>query len=530
VPARAAALLTAASVALLALAASAGAAMLVKVDDTFPAPVFVTAPPGDPHRVFVVEKYGSIEVLVDGVRKPFLTIPDPIHTDGEAGLLSMAFAPDYAASGLFYVQYTAQHPGDPDGAVVRTAEFRRSATDPDAADPASERVVLDIDHPGNRHHDGGQLQFGPDGQLYISVGDGGVNNDPLGNAQNTGLLLGKLLRIDPRQHGAASYAVPADNPFVGDPAAAPEVYAYGFRNPWRFSFDRVTGDLVIADVGESHREEINFARRGTGAGANYGWRCREGTQPSEDPCSGTFVEPVFDYGHVPGECSAITGGYVVRNRDLQSLYGRYLYADSCTTSGDIRSLRLGLPTATGDASTGLAQHGAYTFGEDSCGHVYVASGSGEVDLLLDDVEVFTPCPEPQEPPPPKPPPPKPPPPKPPPPKDVTPPRLYVKSARSQSLSVHRSLYVSVRCRERCGVVASATIVKPGSARAFRVVVARSVAARTPARLRLLLSPRAARAVRRSLRSGRHVRATLKVVARDAAGNRTSAKKRVRVLL
>jgi hypothetical protein len=519
VPARAAALLIAGTLALLALAGTAGAATLVKVGD-FPQPIYVTAPPGDPHRLFVVEKDGQVELLHDGVRKPFLTVPGDIVSADQQGLFSMAFAPDYATSGLFYVMYTAARPGDPPpaGDVIKVAEFRRSATDPDSADPASNRTVLAIDHPDRTIHHGGQLQFGPDGHLYVSTGDG---DGPPENAQNTGVLLGKLLRIDPRQRGGAQYTVPAGNPFTGTPGARPEIFAYGLRNPWRFSFDRARGDLAIGDVGEKAREEIDFAPRGTGGGANYGWRCREGFATTPYACSspGPFTEPVFDYPHVGSGCTgSITGGYVVRNHDLDSLYGRYVYADYCGTSG-IRSLVLAQPHASDDQPTGLASPNVYSFGEDSCGHLYLVNGAGEVDVILDDAGAFTPCPEPQKPPPPKPPA-----------RDVKPPTLELSRAKRQSLSPHRSLYVRVRCDERCTVVAFATIVVPGAARPFKVVVGRSLGPGKRVRLRLLLSPHAAEVARRALRNGKRVHAALRVVARDAAGNRAVVRKGVRVLL
>jgi hypothetical protein len=504
------------------VAGPAAAAQLVNVGQ-FTEPTFVTAPPGDPHRLFVVEKSGQIELLHDGVRKPFLTVTG-VQSAGERGLLSMAVAPDYAKSGRVYVMYTTERAGDPppDGSAITIAEFRRSATDPDAADPASKRILLSIEHGTDTSHNGGQLQFGPDGYLYASVGDGDTSNDPANYAQNTGVLLGKLLRIDPRQRGTSPYTVPADNPFVGDPAVAPEIYAYGLRNPWRFSFDRLTGDLVIGDVGQSTREEVDYAPRATGAGADFGWHCMEGSirTPDVSPCgpSGRYVPPVFEFGHSGSGCSgSVMGGYVVRNHDLDSLYGRYVYADFCAPSGDIRSLRLAQPHATDDRSTALALPSVYSFGEDSCGHLYVASATGDVDVVLDDIEVYTACPEPPAP-------------SNPPPKDRTPPKLTLTVPDEERLSPQQAVHVGVRCNEPCTAIASATLALPHAGRAFKLApVARSLAAGRRLRLVLRVPHNAAEAARRSIRNGHRVRALLKVVARDAAGNATGQRAHARVL-
>jgi glucose/arabinose dehydrogenase len=519
VRARSAAGLIALAAALLTWPGAAGAAQLAKIGG-FPQPTYVTAPPGDPHRLFVVEKGGHVELLHDGVRKQFLALGGDLLAPGEQGLLSMAFAPDYAKSGLFYVYYTARLGGDPNGDVLTLVEYRRSAADADRADPASRRVVLSIDHPSHFNHNGGQLQFGPDGLLYLGPGDGGGGNDQngnpaTGNAQDKSVLLGKLLRIDPRQNGTAAYSVPASNPFVGEAGAAPEIYAYGLRNPWRFSFDRLTGDLVVADVGQDQREEVDFAPHGSGAGANYGWRCREGliaTPGLSPPCTPAgAVDPVFDYDHSGGRC-AITGGYVVRNHDLDSLYGRYVYADYC--GGDIRSMALAAPV-TDDSSTGLARTDIYSFGEDSCGHLYVTTGGGEVDLIVD--RAFTPCPAP-------------------PPgggggkKDVTPPKLKLTSAAKQRLGRLRSVYLSVSCDESCAVTASAKLSVPGAKHAFKIApTGRALGARKAVRLQEQLGRRAADEARRAAGRGARVLVFLRVVARDAAGNQSVATRTVRVV-
>jgi hypothetical protein len=404
----------------------------------------------------------------------------------------MAFPRDYATSGRFYVYYTAPRAGDSTGSVLKIAEYRRSAADPDVASAGSERIVLAIDHPVNGNHNGGQLQFGPDGLLYLATGDGGSGNDPPNNAQNPASRLGKMLRINARQAGAV-----------------PELYAVGLRNPWRFSFDRANGDLVIGDVGQGTREEVDYAPAGTGAGVNYGWSCREGLIAGPRTCTGVFGDPILDYDHGGGRC-AITGGYVVRHHDLDSLFGRYVYVDEC--GGDVRSLKLAKPRAADDASTGLSASGVFSFGEDSCGHLYMArGGTGEVDVLVDGA--VTPCPKPQQPP-----------------RDRTPPQLTVIRKFRQDLAPGRSLYLKVTCSERCAVTASARIVVPG--RAQPVTASRSLpslAAGRRAQIRLLFTRAAARTINQALRDGRTVPGTLRVVARDAAGNTTVKKPPVRVI-
>ena len=339
---------------------------------TFSAPTYLTSPPGDVERLFVVEQAGPIRVVRNGVTlpTPFLDLTSLVLPGGERGLLSMAFAPDYASTGRFYVYYTALVPEG----QLRIEEFRRSA-DPDLADPGSRRAILTIDHPlGN--HNGGQLQFGPDGYLYIGTGDGGGAGDPGGNAQNLGTLLGKILRINPV---GAPYGIPPDNPFVGVPGARGEIWSYGLRNPWRFSFDRQTGDLVIGDVGQGSWEEIDFVptSAGRGRGANFGWDCWEGRAPFEGCTPPNHVPPVWQYSHARG-CS-ITGGYVVRDPALAPLAGRYVYGDVCTAP--LWSVILGVPDAQDDRQTGLSVPSLYSFGEDACGRAYALSGSGPVYRL-----------------------------------------------------------------------------------------------------------------------------------------------------
>jgi glucose/arabinose dehydrogenase len=232
------------------------------------------------------------------------------------------------------------------------------------------------------NHNGGSLVFGPDGLLYIGTGDGGGANDqhgPRGNAQSLGSLLGKILRIDPRRTGDRPYAVPASNPFAGRPGARGEIYSYGLRNPWRFSFDRLTGDLSIGDVGQDLVEEVDFVRRGRGRGANFGWRPFEGRRRNFDEPAPGAIGPVLQHTHAEGWCS-VTGGYVVRDRGLPALYGRYVYGDYC--EGRIRAARLAVGRAVRDESLGLPRiEGLSSFGEDASGRVYVTSLAGPVYRL-----------------------------------------------------------------------------------------------------------------------------------------------------
>jgi glucose/arabinose dehydrogenase len=332
----------------------------------FEAPLYVTQPPGDSRRLFVVEQGGAIRVVRDGreLPAPFLDISDRVQSGGEQGLLGMAFAPDYARSGRFYVYYTDN------GANQRVEEFRRSG--PDRASRASRRLVLHMGDPESNHN-GGPLQFGPDGLMYIGTGDGGGGDDQhgrFGNGQNLNSLLGKLLRIDPRASRGRRYRIPRDNPFVGR-RGRDEIYAYGLRNPWRFSFDRSTGDIVIADVGQNAIEEVNFERRDQARGRNFGWRVWEGRRRNysgERAPGALFPELAYSLGG--GNC-AVTGGYVVRDPRLAGWQGRYLYGDYCR--GVVRSVRLSPGRASGDSSTGLRAGLLSSFGQDGAGRIYVTS-------------------------------------------------------------------------------------------------------------------------------------------------------------
>jgi glucose/arabinose dehydrogenase len=340
----------------------------------FDSPLYVTTPPGDRRRLFVVEQGGRIWVLLNGrrVKRPFLDVSNLIVSGGEQGLLSMAFAPDYARSGRFYVDYTDR------SGNTRVQELRRSRRSPNRASRSSRRQILFVDQPF-ANHNGGLVLFGPDRMLYIGMGDGGDAGDPFNNAQRTDTLLGKILRIDPHRSGSRAYSVPGSNPFVGRPGRD-EIYAYGLRNPWRFSFDRKTGDLYIGDVGQSRIEEIDYAARGKALGRNYGWSCFEGNRryDASRSCPGA-TPPVLEYSHSSGECS-VTGGVVVRDRGLPALAGRYLYGDFCR--GQVRSVQIAAGRATGDASLGLTVPSLSSFGEDARGHVYLTSLSGPVYRLV----------------------------------------------------------------------------------------------------------------------------------------------------
>jgi hypothetical protein len=342
---------------------------------TFDRPVLVTAPAGDTQRLFVVEQRGTVRIVRDGaiLPTPFLDLREKVMLTSEPGLLSIAFAPDYATSGLFYAFYNSTA-GNGD---IHISEFRRHPTDPDLADVYSERLLLTIVKPWENHN-GGMLQFGPDGYLYASVGDGdsGVLNPPGFFAQRKDSLLGKILRIDPRR--GDPYAIPADNPFVGDTDARPEVWADGLRNPWRFWIDRVTGSLYVGDAGEARREEVDLAARGQAA-LDFGWPCFEGSIPFDATatCSGATA-PLLEYSRDGSNC-AVVGGVVVRDERLPALAGRYLYGDFCTGKITAVAVTNGAVTTSGDL--GLEVPELTSFGVDGLDRVYVMSLSGDVFRL-----------------------------------------------------------------------------------------------------------------------------------------------------
>lgn len=343
---------------------------LVRVG-TFSNPVHVTAPPQDRRRIFVVEQGGRVRIIRDGkkIDRPFLDVSDRISTGSERGLLSLAFAPDYRKSGLFYVYYTATD-GD-----IRIVEYRRSSTE--RADHGSARVVLSVSHPV-ANHNGGLVLFGPGGLLYAGLGDGGGGGDQhgaRGNGQNRQTLLGKIIRIDPRRSGRRAYRVPDSNPYAGRGGGRPEIFAYGVRNPWRFAFTP-RGHLVVADVGQGEVEEVTVVRR---KGANLGWRVWEGRRRySPGESAPGHVPPAIQRFHSDGNCS-ITGGVVVRDPVLSALRGRYVFGDYCR--GRIESARLRGNRARSVRATRLQVDQLSSFGEDARRRVYVTSLSGPVYRL-----------------------------------------------------------------------------------------------------------------------------------------------------
>jgi glucose/arabinose dehydrogenase len=345
---------------------------------SFGAPVNVTGAPGFPQLLFVVEQEGRIAVLKGGRRAgTFLDVRNLVDYGGERGLLSLAFPPGYPRSGRFYVYYTDSH------GSIQIDEFqRRSAT---RAASGSRRPVITIPHPVNSNHNGGQLQF-LGNLLYFATGDGGSGGDPPNNAQSKDVLLGKLLRIDPRAAGGKPYSVPPSNPFVGRPGRD-EIYSYGLRNPFRFSFDTAHGQprIAIGDVGQNEFEELDYTTIARADGANFGWDALEGFAKYTDENSGTpdpggTVRPVFAYPHSRGGSCSIIGGYVVRDHRLAGLRGRYVYADLC--EGQLRSLVPHLKRASDDRKLGLQVSSPSSFGEDQLHRLYVTSLEGPVYRLV----------------------------------------------------------------------------------------------------------------------------------------------------
>jgi glucose/arabinose dehydrogenase len=333
-------------------------------------PVFVGHAGDGSGRLFIVERAGLVRVLQPGQTDPttFLDIRSKIKSGGEQGLLGLAFHPSYTSNGRFFVFYTRLD----DGTLV-IAEYAVSA-DPNVANTA-EKVVLTIPHPTNTNHNGGMLAFGPDGYLYIGVGDGGSANDPPNNAQNVDMLLGKILRIniDPPS-GSAPYVAPADNPFFGPTAGRDEIFAFGLRNPWRFSFDRATGQQWVGDVGQGAREEVDTP---IANGGNYGWRVYEGTlctNTDQALCvASNFRPPQFEYAHANGRCS-LTGGYVYRGSQNALPAGTYVYGDYCT--GEIFAWDGHSQTVLLDTSISIS-----SFGEDQDGELYVVGLGGSIHRI-----------------------------------------------------------------------------------------------------------------------------------------------------
>lgn len=346
---------------------------LQEVASGLDAPIFLTAPPGD-SRLFILERPGRIRVLQNGnlLATPFLDISALTTTSGERGLLSLAFHPQYASNGYFFIYYT-----DLAGDIV--IERRQvSAGNANAADPLSALAILTIPHPTFSNHYGGLLSFGPDGYLYAGTGDGGSAGDPPGNAQNTNVLLGKLLRLDVNASTVAQpYAIPPGNPFA-TAGGRPEIWAYGLRNPWRYAFDVPAQLLYLADVGQANREEVDVRPVGQ-AGNNYGWNIMEGTQcyNSASCNQAGLVLPAIEYGHdTAGGCS-ITGGYVYRGTALPELAGHYLYSDYC--SGWLKSFSYSNGTASAVTDWGISSVGnILSFGQDAQNELYMLSGTGKV--------------------------------------------------------------------------------------------------------------------------------------------------------
>jgi glucose/arabinose dehydrogenase len=346
-----------------------GRVRLEKVGD-FDQPVYVTQPPGG-QDLYVVEREGTVRVVRDGqvLSTPALDITDEVTADGEEqGLLSVAFPPDFQSSRQAYAYFTGN---DEDQHVVGY-----SVADDGSFDRDSEREVLHMEDFASNHN-GGLLLFGPDRQLYIGTGDGGIANDPERNGQDTGSLLGKILRIDPRPSGGRPYTVSSPGP-LGQ-GARPEICDYGLRNPWRFSFDRQTAALIIADVGQNTQEEVDYVPAEQVCGNNFGWSAFEGTNRlNEDQTAPNEVPPILTYGRDEG-CS-VTGGYIVRDRSLPALFGRYVYGDFC--AGELRSFKPATPEARDDRSLGLEVPSLSSFGEDNEGLVYAVSLDGPVYRLV----------------------------------------------------------------------------------------------------------------------------------------------------
>ncbi len=364
---------------LLLLPAAAGAGVpsglrLERVATCLDDPVAVTHA-GD-GRLFVTLQAGRVVVIEDGrvLPRPFLDITGRVGSGGERGLLSVAFHPRYAANGFFFVDYT-NNSGD-------TVIARYSVSgNPDVASPASEVILMTLDQPFSNHN-GGQLQFGPDGFLYVGTGDGGSGDDPECHAQDPQSLLGKILRIDVDRGTPPFFAVPPDNPFVGVAGIRDEIWALGLRNPWRFSFDRTRGDLFIGDVGQGSREEVSFQPASSGGGENYGWKMMEGNLcrnqssgcPSPLPACGSaaYTAPILEYWNAGGEC-AVTGGYVYRGEAIAGLAGRYLYGDFC--SGAVWAAERAGASWRAERLP-FAAPGLTSFGEDSAGEIYLTAGGG----------------------------------------------------------------------------------------------------------------------------------------------------------
>jgi len=495
--------------------ASASAAVsLEPVGGTFTSPIQVVSSPGEGRRLFVVERDGVVRVVRDGVKlaTPFLDLRSRVSTAGEGGLLSLAFAEDYVQTGRMYVFYTDAADNN------RIDELRRSSN-VDRAEPSSRRSVMVIPHTGSpTNHYGGTLQF-RDGLLYASIGDGG--NGLSANARRLDNLLGKIIRIDPRPGRCGSYGIPGANPFAGSPCGGgSEIWTYGLRNPFRFSFDRQTGALAIGDVGQNEWEEIDYVPRGEDAGLDFGWNVCEGNHAYPDvtsPCSlaaANYRPPIHEYAS-GAPCRSITGGYVVRDPSLPELAGRLLYADYCT--GEVR----GVNVPGGEIDDGVlsvAGFGPSSFGEDPCGRVYISElGAGRVSRFRDQTPGS--C-------------------------KITPvypggvtlqrdqrsPLLGLRTGPRQRPFRNDGVIVRVRCSEPCSYRVGGRLSLRRAGR--RIALGQrtgSLAANTTARLRMRLSSPSARSLRRALGRGRVVRVRVEVRVRDRSGNLAKGSRLLRLI-
>ncbi len=361
-----------------ASAPSASEIQLTLIADDFFRPLLLTHAGDNSGRLFIVEQTGKIWIMKDGVRldAPFLDVSDLISEEpfgpkvSEQGLLGLAFHPDYPSNGSFFINYTDRRPGHGNTIIER---LQVSADNPDLAQVGSRQLILHVEQP-TKSHNGGHLAFGPDGYLYIGVGDGGTKKDLLGAGQNRQLLLGSILRID--VDSATPYAIPPDNPFVEESAALDEIWSYGLRNPWRFSFDRLTGDMYLGDVGSRAWEEVNFQPADSLGGENYGWNYWEGNDNFSGEEAPNYVPPFFVYGHNHG--CAVNGGYVYRGEKIVDLQAVYLFGDFCSAriwaswrdSADKKWRVIEFLKKEGIGITG--------FGEDEAGEIYVLDYGGKI--------------------------------------------------------------------------------------------------------------------------------------------------------
>ena len=474
-----------------ASAAPAQAAQLQRLSGSFSSPTHIASPPGAPDDIFVVEQAGTVDRIGGGT---FLDIRDRVQDGGEQGLLSLAFAPDHAVSGVYFVAYTTAPAGGSSGNDL-IVERRTVAA---GNGPGAE--ILRVPHRRFTNHNGGQLAFAPDGSLFLGTGDGGGANDPDGNAQNPSSLLGKILRVPPA-------------------GGAPEIWSSGLRNPWRFSFDRGTGDLVIADVGQDRVEEIDHAPAATswGRDANYGWDRFEGNaQLAAGPAPAGYVPPVFTHPHTEG-WSSITGGHVIRDPALPELAGLYVYSDFGKSQLHVGDLACGRTTPLG-----LEVELTSTFGEDALGRIYVASYGGQVYRLIPGgttpPDLRCPATPGQQPGPTTPTGPAR--------TDTTAPRMSLRYGRRQRTLRTRRIRLSVRCNERCRVRVTG---KAGPRRRALPTRRRTLPANARRRIVIKLSPRLTRQLRRDRRrTGERVFARLAVRATDAAGNARTRRVKIRL--